>query len=119
MKSTKIKSIKSLGEQVVYDLTVADDHTYITAGGIINHNTTCSDIKTMFIPPKGYLLLQLDYSQAELRVMAAQAGEKTMIKWFKEGKDIHIMSALKKYHMEDEYERIKKLLDDEDDNDEE
>ncbi len=49
--------------------------------------------------------------------MAAQAGEKTMIQWFKEGKDIHIMSALKKYHVEDQYDRIKKLLDDEDEND--
>lgn len=83
----------------------------------IPRDTTSSDIKTMFVPPPGHLLLQLDYSQAELRVMAAQAGEKTMIKWFKEGKDIHIMSALKKYHMEDQYDRIKKLLDDEDGND--
>ena len=83
----------------------------------IPRDTTSSDIKTMFVPPPGYLLLQLDYSQAELRVMAAQAGEKTMIKWFKEGRDIHIMSALKKYHMEDEYDRIKKLLDDEDETD--
>lgn len=83
----------------------------------IPRDTTSSDIKIMFVPPPGHLLLQLDYSQAELRVMAAQAGEKTMIKWFKEGKDIHIMSALKKYHMEDQYDRIKKLLDDEDGND--
>lgn len=83
----------------------------------IPRTTTNADIKTMFIPPKGYLLLQLDYSQAELRVMAAAAGETTMIKWFKEGKDIHIMSALKKYHLENDYDRVKKILDDEDDND--
>lgn len=80
----------------------------------IPRDTTSSDIKKMFIPPKGYVLLQLDYSQAELRVMAAQAGEKTMIRWFKEGKDIHLASALKKYNMEDQYERIEKLLDLED-----
>src|SRR5690606_37257483 len=53
----------------------------------IPRDTTAKDIKKMFIPPKGYLLLQLDYSQAELRVMAAMAGEETMIRWFKEGKD--------------------------------
>ena len=126
---SKIKSIKTIGIQTVCDITVKDNHSYV-ANGIVNHNssqdpnlqniprdTTSSDIKKMFIPPPGYLLLQLDYSQAELRVMAAQAGEKTMIKWFKEGKDIHIMSALKKYHMEDQYDRIKKILDDEDSND--
>lgn len=123
-----ITSIKPVGIKTVYDITVEDDHTYV-GNNILNHNsqdpnlqniprdTTSSDIKTMFVPPPGYLLLQLDYSQAELRVMAAQAGEKTMIKWFKEGKDIHIMSALKKYHMENEYDRIKKILDLEDDND--
>lgn len=83
----------------------------------VPRTTTNADIKTMFIPPEGYLLLQLDYSQAELRVMAAAAGETTMIKWFKEGKDIHIMSALKKYKMDHDYDRIKKILDDEDDND--
>ena len=126
---SKIKTIKSIGIQEVVDITVRDDHSYV-GNGIINHNssndpnlqqvprtTTNADIKTMFKPPKGYLLLRLDYSQAELRVMAAAAGETTMIKWFKEGKDIHIMSALKKYHMEDDYDRIKKILDDEDDND--
>lgn len=83
----------------------------------VPRTTTNADIKTMFIPPPGYLLLQLDYSQAELRVMAAAAGETTMIKWFKEGRDIHIMSALKKWHMEDEYDRIKLIIDTEDDND--
>ena len=126
---SKIKSIKTIGIQTVCDITVKDNHSYV-ANGIVNHNssqdpnlqniprdTTSSDIKTMFVPPPGHLLLQLDYSQAELRVMAYLAGEETMIKWFKEGKDIHIMSALKKYHMEDQYDRIKKLLDDEDGND--
>lgn len=80
----------------------------------IPRDTTSSDIKTMFIPPKGMLLLQLDYSQAELRVMAAMAGETTMIRWFKEGKDIHLASALKKHKMEDQYDRISALLDSED-----
>ena len=127
--SSKIKSIKSLGIMNVVDITVKDNHSYI-GNGIVNHNssnepnlqqiprdTTASDIKKMFVPPKGYILLQLDYSQAELRVMAAQAGEKTMIRWFKEGKDIHLASALKKYGMEDQYNRIAKVLDLEDDND--
>jgi len=59
----------------------------------IPRGTTASDIKPMFIVPEGYLLLQLDYSQAELRVMAAQAGETNMIKWFKDGRDIHLATA--------------------------
>lgn len=58
--------------------------------------TTNPDIKQMFIPPDYHLLMQLDYSQAELRVFAAQAGETTMIRWFKEGRDIHLATACDK-----------------------
>lgn len=59
----------------------------------IPRDTTASDIKPMFIPPPGMVLMQLDYSQAELRVMAAQAGETNMIHWFKIGRDIHLAVA--------------------------
>lgn len=59
----------------------------------IPRDTTASDIKPMFIPPPGMVLMQLDYSQAELRVMAAQAGEDNMIHWFKIGRDIHLAVA--------------------------
>lgn len=111
MITSKIKSIKKLGKQTVYDLTVVDDHTYITAGGIINHNTTSQDIKPMFVTPKNRLLLQLDYSQAELRVLAAQAGETTMIQWFKDGRDIHTASACKKEGWD--YDERSNILEDE------
>lgn len=125
-----------LGLEIIYDLSVNNKHSYTIKSNYISSNTvtgrlsttgpnlqqvprttTNADIKTMFIAPPGFLLLQLDYSQAELRVMAAAAGETTMIQWFKDGRDIHIMSALKKWHMEDEYDRIKLIIDTEDDND--
>lgn len=83
----------------------------------IPRDTTASDIKPMFTPPKGHILLQLDYSQAELRVMAAMAGETTMIKWFKEGKDIHLTVALKKEGCEERYDEVAEILRKEDDND--
>lgn len=78
----------------------------------IPRDTTSSDIKQMFVPPSPYLLLQLDYSQAELRVLAAQAGEKTMIEWFKTGKDIHLASACKKWGVD--YDDIIKIYENED-----
>lgn len=77
----------------------------------IPRDTTASDIKPMFIPPKGMLMLQLDYSQAELRVLAAQANETSMLEWFRTGKDIHLASACKKYN--EEYEDIIKIYEDE------
>ncbi len=79
----------------------------------IPRDTTASDIKKMFVPKKPYLLLQLDYSQAELRVLAAQAGETTMIEWFKSGKDIHLASACKKWG--EDYNDIIKIYKNEDD----
>jgi len=77
----------------------------------IPRGSTAGDIKQMFIPPPGYLIMQLDYSQAELRVLAAEAGEKTMIEWFKTGKDIHLASACKKFN--ENYDKIIKIYKDE------
>lgn len=78
----------------------------------IPRDTTSSDIKKMFIAPQGRLLLQLDYSQAELRIMAFLANEETMMHWFSIGRDIHLATACKKYKVE--YDDINNILKDED-----
>jgi len=78
----------------------------------IPRDTTASDIKKMFITSPGKLLLQIDYSQAELRILAAAAKEPTMIQWFKEGKDIHLAVACKKFNTD--YDKVKVILDNED-----
>lgn len=76
----------------------------------IPRDTTSSDIKKMFIAPKDKIILQIDYSQAELRVIAEVANEKSMLEWFRTGKDIHLASACKKYNFD--YDKAKKILDD-------
>lgn len=58
------------------------------------------DIKPQFITPKGQVFLAWDYSQAELRVLAYLANDKSMIQWFREGRDIHLASACTKYGIE-------------------
>jgi DNA polymerase I-like protein with 3'-5' exonuclease and polymerase domains len=77
----------------------------------IPRSTTSTDIKKMFIPRPGYLLLQLDYSQAELRVLASLAQEDTMLSWFKAGFDIHLATACKKRGWD--YKEKLKILKDE------
>lgn len=77
----------------------------------IPRDTTSSDIKKMFIAPPGKLILQLDYSQAELRVLAASAREDTMVEWFRTGKDVHTASAALKWGVE--YDTILNILKDE------
>lgn len=77
----------------------------------IPRDTTAKDIKRMFIPPKGYVIMQVDYSQAELRVLASVANETSMLEWFRTGKDIHLASACKKFKVD--YDDVKAILDDE------
>lgn len=77
----------------------------------IPRDTTSSLIKKFFIPKPGYIILQIDYSQAELRVLAEWAKEKTMIEWFNTGKDIHLASACKKKGWD--YDKMKAILEDE------
>ena len=52
------------------------------------------EIRKAFIPRgDDYLLLSADYSQIELRVIAALSREKTMIEALKSGVDIHVATA--------------------------
>lgn len=68
----------------------------------IPRGTTAKGIKSMFIPPKGYLLMEVDYSQAELRVVAEVANDKGMIDIFKRGYNIHIATGLKMFGLFDD-----------------
>jgi len=58
-------------------------------------------IKTMFIAPPGYKIVEIDYSQAELRVKAHMANDKEMIRWFNDGEDVHLAVAKKMFRSED------------------
>lgn len=53
-------------------------------------------VRTAFVPRnEDYTLLAADYSQIELRIIAALSDEETMIKAFKDGEDIHASTASK------------------------
>jgi len=54
-------------------------------------------VRRAFIAPKGKLLLSVDYSQVELRIVAHMAHDKAMIEAFKQGQDIHAVTASKIY----------------------
>lgn len=56
------------------------------------------DIRRAFIPDEGHLFLSADYSQIELRLAADFADDPTMIQAFREGDDIHAITAAKIYH---------------------
>lgn len=50
-------------------------------------------IRHSFVAEQGHVLLSLDYSQFELRILAHLSGDPTMIKHFKSGVDIHTVTA--------------------------
>ena len=52
-----------------------------------------AEIRKMFIPKEGCVLVDADYSQIELRVLAHIADDKTMQKAFAENMDIHTVTA--------------------------
>ena len=54
-------------------------------------------IKNIFVSAPGYKLVQLDYSQAELRVLALLSGDEFMIKSYQEGRDFHDAVAEKMF----------------------
>ena len=52
-----------------------------------------AEIRKMFIPKSGCVLVDADYSQIELRVLAHIADDKTMQEAFRGGMDIHTVTA--------------------------
>jgi len=50
-------------------------------------------IRKAFIADEGNCILAADYSQIELRIMAHLSGDKSLLKAFKEGQDIHRATA--------------------------
>eukprot|EP01137_Pigoraptor_chileana_P003741 Opistho-2@44401 len=58
------------------------------------------EIRKAFIPrDKDRILVSADYSQIELRIVAAISGDPNMCEAFKEGKDIHTATAAKVYNI--------------------
>ncbi|MBS1729961.1 MAG: DNA polymerase I [Bacteroidetes bacterium] len=61
------------------------------------------EIRKAFIPRDDqHVLLSADYSQIELRIVAAISGDENMCDAFKMGKDIHTATAAKVFHIPEE-----------------
>ncbi len=53
------------------------------------------EMRKFFVAKDGYMLVDADYSQIELRILADMSGDSEMIDAFNSGKDIHSMTASK------------------------
>ncbi len=111
---TKLKStyVDALPSQVASDHRVHTDYmqTVAATGRLSSNNPNLQNIpirtergrevRKAFIPrDKNHTLLAADYSQIELRIIAALSEEETMIKAFQDGEDIHASTAAKVFNV--------------------
>lgn len=55
-------------------------------------------IRKVFIPEEGYVFVDADYSQIELRILAHCSGDQELIHAYREAKDIHRITASQVFH---------------------
>lgn len=65
-------------------------------------------VKKAFYAPEGYVVMQADLSQAELRIIAHLSKDENMINAYKEGKDLHAITASRIAKMQDDFETFLK-----------
>ena len=56
-------------------------------------------IRKVFVPEEGYVFVDADYSQIELRVLAHCSGDEQLIKAYREEADIHRITASQVFHV--------------------
>ncbi len=56
-------------------------------------------IRKVFVPEEGYVFLDADYSQIELRVLAHMSGDEKLIQAYREAEDIHRLTASQVFHV--------------------
>ena len=111
---TKLKStyVDALPTQVNTDHRVHTDYmqTVAATGRLSSNNPNLQNIpirtergrevrKAFIARDEDHILLAADYSQIELRIIAALSEEETMIKAFKDGQDIHASTAARVFNV--------------------
>ena len=61
------------------------------------------NMRKFFVAEEGYTLLDADYSQIELRVLASVCGDKNMQEAFSEGRDIHTSTAAQVFDIPEDF----------------
>jgi DNA polymerase I-like protein with 3'-5' exonuclease and polymerase domains len=102
-----VMSVVSAGYEQTYDISVKDDRSFL-ANGLVVHNTSLLDPPMQTIPkitswakeirdcypaPVKKVILACDFSQGELKIAACLAPEPTMLSLYKNGGDLHSMTA--------------------------
>ena len=57
------------------------------------------EIRKLFVPREGCVLVDADYSQIELRVLAHMSNDKNLIQAYRQAEDIHAITASQVFHV--------------------
>ncbi len=58
-----------------------------------------AQIRRVFVPDDGFVFLDADYSQIELRILAHLANDEELVQAYRETQDIHTITASKVFHV--------------------
>ena len=108
LKSTYVDSLPDLINPRTGRLHTSFNQSVAVTGRLSSNNPNLQNIpirtdrgreirKAFISRGSGYTLVSADYSQIELRIVAAISGDENMIAAFKENKDIHTATAAKVY----------------------
>ena len=111
LKSTYVDSLPELINEKTGHIHTNYMQTVAATGRLSSNNPNLQNIpirtergrkvREAFIPRSSdFLLLAADYSQIELRIIAALSKDESMIQAFKEGLDIHAATAAKVFEVE-------------------
>ena len=109
LKSTYVQALPRLENPKTGRVHTSFNQTITATGRLSSSNPNLQNIpirtklgnsiRKAFIPEKGYVLLALDYSQIDLRVVAHLSGDTQLIAAFRDDQDIHIATAAKIYNV--------------------
>ena len=103
LKSTYLEPFLKMADTVSHRIHTEFNQTGTATGRLSSQNPNLQNIpikgeegkkiRKIFIAEKGYVLLSVDYSQIELRILAHFSQDENLLKAFEEGKDIHSFTA--------------------------
>src|SRR6185436_656061 len=103
LKSTYVDALPALIDPATGRLHTSFNQTVAATGRLSSSDPNLQNIpirtdegrriRAAFIAPPGHRLLSADYSQIELRVLAALAGDAALADAFRGGEDIHARTA--------------------------
>lgn len=109
LKSTYVDTLPTMCDKTDGRIHTNFMQTVTATGRLSSNNPNLQNIpiksekgrevrKTFVSRSSEYKLMAVDYSQIELRIIAALSGDKNMINAFREGQDIHAATAAKVFH---------------------